>query len=807
MRKKFLLSLLGLSTVGMMSAQVYITEDKFNPNGVTNEGIVVGSFGENMPFVLWDINKGTGAESMKAIGGQSSGQEGAGGRARFSHDGKFVAAPTWIEGIPVSTNWEKKERTDLKYDFKGIVYVSDMNLLAVGTAEDGKSGVFMKSTNNGKTWVKMESITEGNGSITSPTTGIVSIAPQTWVHILAGGMDGKLYLSTSGGTGWELVDLHPEGDESVVDTYWAMDFRYEGSSSPVSQYGVIGMELEGGIGAVWYTEDEGETFNVATGVNGVPSYITHLGETFFMTTFNGLIQKSEDHGKTWTDVFSTTDGTGLYRLKFADEKKGVAVSDNVIYITRDGGATWTRKDILPSEPSPWADGAAKWNDAVWHGDTLMVAGNNATLYTSVDDGETFSKAEVDSEYEGDFTLLYYDRNEYSLFGQQGNLYHKAEVGTVDAFGAGIYDIENEMWTPLPSYGLVSDNNVASPWHFSGDGQTVVGDVKAYNAADGRIVTHAAVMTRDGLIELGHRYDDVTSGDLPINKATQAKGVNFDGSVVVGYEDTWGPRYGCIWTRNEDGSYTKKMLKKDMSLNDDDCDFQDQSWCVDNLAYMARSVSPEGSWVGGDGSSWAVFGGPWLWNEEEGFVFPFGEDSEVGGSVAAITANGEKAVGWQGTGQSAWLYTKADGKVVTLQEYAEQELGYTFNDFAIASVYDISPNGRYVTGYGLTGSMDMRGYVIDLEAKGTSIEDKVVEQTKAAVYPNPVADELHIDLPFGSEDVKTTLTLVDLQGRVVRSIGTANQSNVMNVSNLTDGIYVLDVNARGTRKSFKVMVRH
>ena len=98
-------------------------------------------------------------------------------------------------------------------------------------------------------------------------------------------------------------------------------------------------------------------------------------------------------------------------------------------------------------------------------------------------------------------------------------------------------------------------------------------------------------------------------------------------------------------------------------------------------------------------------------------------------------------------------------------------------------------------------------MIDLEAKGTSIEDKVVEQTKAAVYPNPVADELHIDLPFGSEDVKTTLTLVDLQGRVVRSIGTANQSNVMNVSNLTDGIYVLDVNARGTRKSFKVMVRH
>lgn len=809
MRKKFLLSLLGLSTVGVMSAQVYITEDKFNPNGVTNEGVVVGSFGEDMPFILWDAKNGSGAESMKMIGGQSSGQEGAGGRARFSQDGKFVAAPTWIEGIPVSTNWEKKELPDFAFNYRDIVYMSDMNLLAVGAAEDGKLGVFMKSTNNGKTWVRDHSIVEGNGPVDAPTTGIVSIAPQTWQTVLAGGMDGRLYLSQASGTGWQVVDLHPEGDESVVDTYWAMDFRYGGSwSAPVSQFGVIGMELEDGTGAVWYTEDEGETFHVATGVNGVPSHITHIGETFFMTTFNGLIQKSEDHGMTWTDVFKTTDDAGLYRLKFADDKKGVAVADNVVYITRDGGATWTRKDILPTDPSPWADGAVKWNDAVWHGDTLMVAGNGAMLYTSIDDGETFSKTTVDSDYEGDFTLLYYDRNEHSLFGQQGNFYHKTEVGTVDAFGAGIYDIEKDTWTPLPSYGQVVDRNTASPWNFSGDGQTVVGSIHAYNSADGRIVSHAAVMTRDGVIELGHRYDDQVSGELPINKTTQAKGVSYDGSVVVGFEDTWGPRYGCIWTRNEDGSYTKKMMNKDMSLNDDDYDYEDQDWCMANLVYTARSVSPDGKWIGGDGnSSWSAFGGPWLWNEKEGYVFPFGEDSQVGGSVAAITANGEKAVGWQGTGQSAWLYTKADGKTVLLQDYAEQELGYTFEDFAIASVYDISPNGRYVVGYGLTGNMDMRGYMIDLEAKGTSIEDKVVEQVKAAVYPNPVADELHVDLPFGSEDVKTTLTLVDLQGRVVRSISTASQSNVMNVSNLTDGIYVLDVNARGTRKSFKVMVRH
>ena len=50
-------------------------------------------------------------------------------------------------------------------------------------------------------------------------------------------------------------------------------------------------------------------------------------------------------------------------------------------------------------------------------------------------------------------------------------------------------------------------------------------------------------------------------------------------------------------------------------------------------------------------------------------------------------------------------------------------------------------------------------------------------------------------------------LADMQGRVVRRIDTARQSNTMDVSSLTEGIYVLDVNARGTHKAFKIIVRH
>ena len=142
----------------------------------------------------------------------------------------------------------------------------------------------------------------------------------------------------------------------------------------------------------------------------------------------------------------------------------------------------------------------------------------------------------------------------------------------------------------------------------------------------------------------------------------------------------------------------------------------------------------------------------------------------------------------------------------LQDYVTNVLGCDLGDFYIMSVYDMSPNGRYVCGYGMRGQQVL-GYMIDLEGKGTSIEDKVVSQTKASVYPNPVSDELHVDLPYGAEDVKTTLTLVDMQGCAVRRVETVQTSNIINVSNLPQGIYILDVNARGSHKAFKVVVKH
>ncbi len=75
------------------------------------------------------------------------------------------------------------------------------------------------------------------------------------------------------------------------------------------------------------------------------------------------------------------------------------------------------------------------------------------------------------------------------------------------------------------------------------------------------------------------------------------------------------------------------------------------------------------------------------------------------------------------------------------------------------------------------------------------------------YPNPVANELHVDLPFTSAKVPTTVRLIDMNGRTVRTLAAPAQSNRIDVSDLQAGHYILTVEAGSSHKSFKVLVRH
>ena len=166
-----------------------------------------------------------------------------------------------------------------------------------------------------------------------------------------------------------------------------MTARKSAEYAGIAQYGVLGLELADGSGAVWYTTDAVESFNEASGVGGVPVYITSVGEKYFMVTRNGLIQKSEDYGATWTTVLNTgasqspwADGDAplFNRIRFADEQNGMALGTGVVYTTTDGGATWAQHTVANGTEN------IAWNDVAFLNGTATVVGSEGNAYETAD---------------------------------------------------------------------------------------------------------------------------------------------------------------------------------------------------------------------------------------------------------------------------------------------------------------------------------------------------------------------------------------------------------------------------------------
>ena len=135
----------------------------------------------------------------------------------------------------------------------------------------------------------------------------------------------------------------------------------------------------------------------------------------------------------------------------------------------------------------------------------------------------------------------------------GMVWRKQNAEKISAYTAGLYDIEADTWTPLISTGYIFDSSASSPWRISGDGNHVVGLVPDFKADLNKIVECAAVW--DGI-------DNVTPLDnrrAADGRACRANAVSYDGSVVVGWQDVWGPWYASIWRKGDDGAYKQTIL--------------------------------------------------------------------------------------------------------------------------------------------------------------------------------------------------------------------------------------------------------
>lgn len=790
MRKK-LLPALSLCMATIASAQVYITEEHLLPNmsSVTNEGVAVGYNQKKEPFFIWNPFENT----YKEIGGISPG-ENVGGTARFEQSGKILTAPMECESIPVNTAWTTTSYEELTpYIFTQIIPVGLYDTYAIGSSEDGKSGAIFYSVTNGLQWKRADYYTvanpDGTSEVVSPDFSVLSFAPITQYQLLAGGTNGKLMLGKGIG-GWQLIEAPVSGQEGNVSSYNSINFMYEynGFGECLATCGCIGVELKDGTGAVWYTNDGAETFNIASDVDGVPVWITNNGSDFFMVTDKNTIQVSEDLGEIWTTVFTGTEQSKLHRIVFADDKKGVLLGDNVIYLTYDGGITWEQKDVCVSGKDDSDSLVTNWHDAVWSGSVLTIVGSNG-CYQSEDNGETFSELHG---FTGNLTAISYANNVYNIFGESGVDYRKENHDSFWGYTGGLYNVEDDTWTPLPSTGYSMGDVTSAPWAISGDGQHVAGLSYGFDSNVGLVTEYACVWNgTESITLLPNRF--VKKG-----KPCRANALSYDGSVIVGWQDIFGPWFASIWRKDENGDYTQQLMTTG-SLAEDEIDYTNKQEAMANLAGYAQCISDDGKWIGGKGDAETTgLNGAWIWNEETGYEVL----TDYTGNVTDIANDGSMAIGWEGTSANGWIWTRENGRTA-LVDYVANALGYN-GEYIICGAYDMSPNGRYICGFAYKDQVAY-GYVIDLLGL-TNVEEKMAGQVKAAVYPNPVADELHVDLPFDSSEISTAVTLVDMQGHTVRRLDNPAQSNVIDVRGLSKGVYVLNVCNAIQRKSFKVIVK-
>lgn len=250
---------------------------------------------------------------------------------------------------------------------------------------------------------------------------------------------------------------------------------------------------------------------------------------------------------------------------------------------------------------------------------------------------------------------------------------------------GIFDRATGQWILCGGLGASSDASTSSGWGLSGNGQVGVG-LGWINAGTAHAIVWRAAT---GVTSLGSSVND---------RSTRANGTNFDGSVVVGWQDAAsGFRQGCVWVN---GVQTLIALGSTPMSE-------------------AGACSASGDVVVGSGSSGNSFQA-WRWTREGG-VQNIGPAPVSGwrGAATSVSADGQTIVGFYrpfpapATFGRGFIWTAAEG-IRDLTNLAIDQGIAVPSGTTLALPLSISGDGRTVVGVANGGA----GFAITFPAESS-----------------------------------------------------------------------------------------
>jgi photosystem II stability/assembly factor-like uncharacterized protein len=213
-------------------------------------------------------------------------------------------------------------------------------------------GIF-RSTDGGITWTKALYVDEGVGAADvarDPSNPDVLLAAMwrfhrsAW-HLESGGDGDGIYRSTDGGATWALV----QGGGLPSGTLGRIALAYA-ASDPHRVYALI----ESGQGLLWRSDDGGTTWTKTSSntlIDERPFYYTRLvvdpHDANHLFSVSVLLAESTNGGASWHRSGRGLHGDHHDLWIAADGKTILEGNDGGIGLSRDGGASWEWRRVLP----------------------------------------------------------------------------------------------------------------------------------------------------------------------------------------------------------------------------------------------------------------------------------------------------------------------------------------------------------------------------------------------------------------------------------------------------------------------------